>query len=159
SCPRESRPSGELQDAANPECAMTSAPVAAKTGAMRSSILAWFPHLDKLLKNAVSRARQLYRNEGEEAFRGLYISEQEVDALMDCTETVGAPGAAAEFLNCCESLPEIEGFSHYWQLSPFDHGAMLLALAPEVDLRYERIYAYLQDDVTRRKPSADLTLT
>jgi SpoVK/Ycf46/Vps4 family AAA+-type ATPase len=35
---------------------------------------------------------------------------------------------------------------------------VILALAPELDLRYERLYAYLQDDVTRKRPSVDLAL-
>ena len=35
---------------------------------------------------------------------------------------------------------------------------IVIALAPELDLRYERLYAYLQDDVTRRRPSVDLAL-
>ena len=32
-------------------------------------------------------------------------------------------------------------------------GSAHAALAPEIDLRYERLYAYLQDDVTRRRPT------
>ena len=35
----------------------------------------------------------------------------------------------------------------------------MLAVAPEVDLKYERVYAYLQDDVNRRRPSVALALT
>ncbi|WP_143046976.1 ATP-binding protein [Amycolatopsis xylanica] len=35
---------------------------------------------------------------------------------------------------------------------------LLIALAPEADLRYERLYGYLQDDVTRRRPSVHLVL-
>lgn len=31
-------------------------------------------------------------------------------------------------------------------------------IAPELDLRYERVYAFLQDDVTRRRPTVDLAL-
>ena len=34
----------------------------------------------------------------------------------------------------------------------------MIALAPEIDLRYERLYAYLHDDVSRRHPSVDLAL-
>jgi AAA+ superfamily predicted ATPase len=45
-----------------------------------------------------------------------------------------------------------------FDLSPFDLDIVLIALAPEVDLRYERLYAYLQDNVTRRRPSVNLTL-
>jgi hypothetical protein len=35
---------------------------------------------------------------------------------------------------------------------------VLLALAPELDLRYERIFGWLHDDVTRRHPSVQLAL-
>jgi ATP-dependent 26S proteasome regulatory subunit len=122
-------------------------------------ILNYFPRLDVLLKTAVARARHLYyASEQEESFHGLYISEQEVDGLLDRTETIGSREAATVFLRSCATLPGIAGLSAYWQLSPFDHAVMLLALAPEVDLRYERIYAYLQDDITRRKPTVDLAL-
>ena len=35
---------------------------------------------------------------------------------------------------------------------------MVIALAPELDLKYERVYGYLQDDVTRKRPTVDLAL-
>jgi SpoVK/Ycf46/Vps4 family AAA+-type ATPase len=35
---------------------------------------------------------------------------------------------------------------------------LLICLAPELDLRYERLYAYLQDDVTKKRPGVDLIL-
>jgi ATP-dependent 26S proteasome regulatory subunit len=44
------------------------------------------------------------------------------------------------------------------KLSPLEIDVILLALAPEVDLRYQRLFAYLQDDVTRKQPSIDLAL-
>jgi hypothetical protein len=43
-------------------------------------------------------------------------------------------------------------------LSPFEVDALLICLAPEIDLRYERLFGYLQDDVTKRRPSVDLLL-
>jgi len=33
-----------------------------------------------------------------------------------------------------------------------------LAIAPEIDRKYERIYAYFNDDLTQKKPSIGLTL-
>jgi hypothetical protein len=45
-----------------------------------------------------------------------------------------------------------------FSLSGFELDALLIALAPEIDLRYQRLYAYLQDDVRRRRPSVDLVL-
>ncbi len=43
-------------------------------------------------------------------------------------------------------------------LSAFDVDVLTIALAPEVDLGYGRLYAFLQDDVSRRRPSVDLAL-
>ena len=36
--------------------------------------------------------------------------------------------------------------------------ALLIALAPELDLRYEKLFSYLQDDVTRKRPTVNLIL-
>jgi len=43
-------------------------------------------------------------------------------------------------------------------LSDVELDVVLIALGPEVDPRYERIYGYLQDDVTRRWPTVGLAL-
>ena len=42
--------------------------------------------------------------------------------------------------------------------SDFEMDVLLVAFAVEVDLRYERLYAWLQDDATRRRPSVALAL-
>ena len=43
-------------------------------------------------------------------------------------------------------------------MTAFDADALLICLAPEIDLRYERLFAYLQDDVTKKRPGVDLVL-
>ena len=45
-----------------------------------------------------------------------------------------------------------------FSLSPLETEILLLALLPELDLRYEPLLAYLQDDVTRKRPSVNLLL-
>ena len=35
---------------------------------------------------------------------------------------------------------------------------LIICLAPELDRRYDSLYAYLQNDITRKKPSVDLAL-
>ncbi|MEE8587286.1 MAG: hypothetical protein V3T83_20795 [Acidobacteriota bacterium] len=45
-----------------------------------------------------------------------------------------------------------------FDLSPFERDTLLICLAPEIDLKYEKLYAYLQDDVTRKRPCLDLVL-
>lgn len=44
-------------------------------------------------------------------------------------------------------------------LSPFERAAIVICLAPELRRKYDRVYAYLQDDITRKRPSVDLVLT
>jgi ATP-dependent 26S proteasome regulatory subunit len=43
-------------------------------------------------------------------------------------------------------------------LSPFEEQCLIACLAPEVARKYEKLYAFLQDDVTRRKPTVALLL-
>lgn len=44
-------------------------------------------------------------------------------------------------------------------LTMFEWWAFIIMLAPQTDLRYERIYGFLQDDVTRKAASLDLMLS
>src|SRR5258708_27626684 len=45
-----------------------------------------------------------------------------------------------------------------FELDTFEREVLLVCLAPDVDLRYERLYAHLQDDVSRRRPTVHLVL-
>lgn len=46
-----------------------------------------------------------------------------------------------------------------FRLSPFELQVVVICLAPELHRKYDRLYAYLQDDISRKKPSVDLILT
>jgi SpoVK/Ycf46/Vps4 family AAA+-type ATPase len=43
-----------------------------------------------------------------------------------------------------------------FSLSPIERLGLLVCLAPELDGKYSRVYAYLQDDLTKRLPTLDL---
>lgn len=45
-----------------------------------------------------------------------------------------------------------------FRLSAFEQAAIIICLAPELRRKYDRLYAYLQDDITRKRPSVDLVL-
>ena len=45
-----------------------------------------------------------------------------------------------------------------FDLSPFEYDAFLVCLAHALDLKYEKIFGYLQDDVTRKRPTVNLVL-
>jgi AAA+ superfamily predicted ATPase len=45
-----------------------------------------------------------------------------------------------------------------FDLSPFEERSILVCLAPEMERRYEKLYGFLHDDVTRRQPTVGLLL-
>lgn len=54
-------------------------------------------------------------------------------------------------------LPFIQ-LTRLFSLNWLEQQALLICLAPELRRKYDRIYAYLQDDITRKRPSVDLIL-
>ncbi|MCG8417536.1 MAG: ATP-binding protein [Proteobacteria bacterium] len=55
-------------------------------------------------------------------------------------------------------LPIIE-LARNLNLDAVSLAAVVIAVAPHVDRKYERVYAFLQDDLTRPEPRVDLALT
>ncbi|WP_406253878.1 ATP-binding protein [Streptomyces chartreusis] len=110
--------------------------------------------LDARLAEAVAAAAASYGSgAARDAFRGLHTGAEDVVRLLGRGSGVSplGPGTAA-------GLPGIAWLAERYELSAFELNVLLVALAPEVDLRYERLYGYLQDDVTRRRPTVELTL-
>lgn len=114
--------------------------------------------LDQRLKRAVELARSEFGPEGvPDPFRGLYLSDDTVSTLLE--RTPGMPLYPVEV----DSPEQESGSRLLWLarsfgLSLFELDIILLVLAPELELRYERLYAFLQDDVSKRRPSVDLAL-
>ncbi|MGE0642602.1 MAG: ATP-binding protein [Nitrospira sp.] len=142
-------------------------------------LLAHIARLDLLVRLCLTRVRSDRQGEGD--LKGLYISDAEVDALLQ--QKIGAPlwweipdtSDSIETKRVVESLGReidaraaasrhgglrlrLEALCEELALTSFDRDVLLLAMAPELDTRYERLYAYLQDDVTRKKPTIDLLL-
>ena len=118
--------------------------------------------LDRLIERALAAAQHAYGAEAAaDAFRGLHISEEETRRLL-----AREPGSPAFHIGGSENFSpgalcecaRLGWLAQAFGLSPFDQNLVLIALAPELDLRYERLYAYLQDDVSRRRPAVDLAL-
>src|ERR1019366_9166735 len=53
------------------------------------------------------------------------------------------------------ALPQL---GHPFGLSAFELETVVICLAPELRRKYDWLYAYLQDDITRKRPSVDLVL-
>lgn len=113
--------------------------------------------LDLRLRLAVDAFRADLAERARDPFRGLYISDADVDELL---EAIPAAELAQRLLD--EQVGPVPArlrrLCHLFELDTFEREALLVCLAPDVDLRYERLYAYLQDDVSRRRPTVDLVL-
>lgn len=125
--------------------------------------------LDLLLHREILRLRATYQLSLDE-FRGLYISDAQVDELVtQATRGEGSPYIASELTQQAENLrqdnlarltPTLSWsrLVSMFQLSQEAQDVLLLAIAPELDLKYETLYAYLNNDITRKWPTCDLAL-
>jgi adenylate kinase family enzyme len=102
----------------------------------------WFAFLDTRLRAAV-HAVAVEDSNPDDALRGLYISDDQALALA------GDLGAA-------EADPLLAESAQRLGLDALDAAVLAVCAAPELHPRYGRLYAYLQDDVTKRLPSPRL---
>ncbi|WP_292388422.1 AAA family ATPase [Methanosarcina sp. UBA5] len=113
-------------------------------------------------------------------FRGLYVSETEIGRIRRSSGFGNTQGILQE--SQIERLREVNALrrkidarieeslkrgrelrlqkiSELFGLDPFEIDILLIGLAPELDLKYEKLYSYLQNDVMKKKPTVDLALT
>lgn len=134
-----------------------------------AALLDW---LHVVLHWQVAVTRHNFGTLADDEFRGLYVSEAEVDLLdaptalpMALLEERQSLSDERQQLEDAAQATEAMGvrlpflvLARHFALSPFECDVLLLALAPELDLRYERLLGYIQDDVTKKRPSVDVAL-
>src|SRR5438093_336445 len=122
--------------------------------------------IEARVRAAVAR-RRTTDPETDDRFRGLYISQAHVDRLLAPKGVPTAPDAGAararEDIESAADATEHEGtdlrlrrLSRAFRLEEIDIELLLIAMAPDVDARFERLYGFLQDDVSRRRASIGL---
>ncbi|MBP2324824.1 hypothetical protein JOF56_005209 [Kibdelosporangium banguiense] len=85
----------------------------------------------------------------DDPYRGLYLTAEAVDRILAGNPVMppwNEPG------------PLLGKLAEDFGLTPLDVRFLLIALAPDVDPRFERLYAYLNDDMTRRRATIGLVL-
>jgi hypothetical protein len=124
--------------------------------------------IEARVRAAVAR-RRTTDPETDDRFRGLYISQGHVDRLLAEKSAPAAPDAGAakarEEIESAADAAEKEGaalrlrrLARTFRLDEIDIELLLIAMAPDVEARFERLYGYLQDDVSRRRASVGLGL-
>ena len=131
------------------------------------------------LRARIEREKEEQAQTGHNEYRGLVLSEGEIVALLQSLadgagdkvtgESKEAQGLLSEVktleneiaARLKESLEQGVWLSLYeiekrFELTPFDTDVIVLCLAPELDLNYERLYSYLQNDITSKRPTIDM---
>lgn len=124
-----------------------------------SMLLPAFHRLDQLLDWAAQNFHGPQRGDASAPFRGLYVSTDDVARAL--AQSPGAPAFDFDRAVLNSEIPAgspLAALMQEFGFTPFELDLILIALAPEIDLRYERIFAYLQDDVTRKRPTVELAL-
>ncbi len=127
--------------------------------------------LDVLLHMQIQRFRAPENRENREERKG----EKQADPIIgDTPGDIGEPGdtplenqldtikkrISTAVRNSVEKgvwLP-LYHLARVFRLSPMETDIILVCLAPEVDLKYERLYAYLHGDAAQKPPSVNLIL-
>jgi hypothetical protein len=120
---------------------------------------------------ALVTARRAVDPEPDDPFRGLYLSEAAVTRLLAAerapSDPRGDPEAAARLASAEQGADAAEDAGHRlrlreltatFDLDALDTDLLLVSLACDVDVRFEQLFGYLNDDVTRRRPTVGVAL-
>ncbi len=135
----------------------------------RAHLLGRLAVVEARVRAAVTR-RRATDPDPDDAFRGMYLSDSQADQLLASQHRHPRPAepvASTEFaeIELAADAAEAQGvvlrlrrLARSFGLVTLDVELLLVALAPDLDDRMERLYGYLHDDLTRRRASAGLAL-
>ncbi|WP_017303711.1 ATP-binding protein [Spirulina subsalsa] len=129
-----------------------------------NSLIDLLHQLDQRLNVAMMAAEALFQADSRgDPYRGIQIGELEVKQLLTQVPSEPRfPSPDAEDARFVVSgTPDTSALAWLQEefgLDEFDVGVLAIAIAPELDRRYERLYVYLQDDVRAKRPTVDLCL-
>jgi hypothetical protein len=129
-------------------------------------LLARIALVEQRVRSALARKASFGANPSD-PLRGLYISDQDIEALL------ASPPATHERLACRnhpkalepyrpaapgETEPDLVTLCRVFRLAEIETEFLLIAVAPDLDRRFERFYGYLNDNVSQRRATIGLAL-
>ena len=129
--------------------------------------------IDLLMRSYLENLQENFPEAGDE-LRGLYISEAEIEWIQRNPGFGSIQGTLSDLrieslkkinllrkeINAKEEESLKKGrelrlhiLSELFGLDSFEIDILLIGLVPELDLKYEKLYSYLQNDVTKKKPT------
>ncbi|HSK97371.1 MAG TPA: hypothetical protein VK891_12200, partial [Euzebyales bacterium] len=139
---------------------MAAAPVTAAADVLHPAARSLYGALTRLQERvaAVVETRRAGDPDPDDRFRGLYITPAHAEHLLTTAPGDHAAGDAPAAAVAFDGDSRLTALRDRFGLDDIDVGMVLVAAAPDLDPRFERLYAYLQDDVTRRRAGIGLAL-
>lgn len=137
-----------------------------------------FKRIDLLIHSYIKkfRAENQIVSDDYQGYQGFFITENEIDHILKNSLFESEPNspASSEFgeietlahtinvrkinsINNGQAL-RLSLLSDIFHLNSFEVDILLICLVSELKLPYEQIYSYLQNDVTKKRPTVDLVL-
>ncbi|HET6356025.1 ATP-binding protein [Streptomyces sp.] len=110
--------------------------------------------VEERVRDAVA-VRRAADPDPDDPYRGQYLAPDAVARILDEPGGLGLPAHEPRQPPAGSVL---DGLAGRFGLSPLDLDLFLVAVAPDLDARFERLYGYLNDDLTRRRPTVGLAL-
>ena len=114
--------------------------------------------LEARVRAAIERRRKADPSP-EDRFRGLYLSEADVDRVLRRPERAEpASDALLAGVEVAAGASRLRRLAADFAVDDVDLDLLITALAPDLDPRFEKLFGYLHDDVSRRRASTGLAL-
>ncbi len=135
-------------------------------------------YLDLLIKIRILKHEKLY-GKTDNKLKGLVIEDEEISEILslnrkfhsglnESKEIIDILQEARKLKKSINGRKEaslnkgvylsIPHFSRLFHLNDFEEQCIIICLAPEIDRKYEKLFAYIQNDVTIKKPTVNLIL-
>ncbi|WP_189864277.1 AAA family ATPase [Streptomyces poonensis] len=110
--------------------------------------------VEERVRHAVA-VRRAADPDPDDPYRGQYLTPEAAARILDEPGGLDVP-AHEPWRPPAGSV--LGGLAVRFGLSSLDLDLLLIAVAPDLDARFERLYGYLNDDLTRRRPTVGLAL-
>lgn len=150
---------GAAESVGTAEAAGTAVPAAARPDAGTDAgdaehLWARLRAVEERVRHAVA-VRRAADPDPDDPYKGQYLTPEAAARILDEPGGLGLP-APEPRRPPADSV--LGGLAVRFGLSPLDLDLLLVAVAPDLDARFERLYGYLNDDLTRRRPTVGLAL-